>query len=37
MDRFAVRRDGATVVVDVDKMYRSDSNDAEWEAAVVTL
>jgi Rieske Fe-S protein len=37
MDRFAVRRDGATVVVDVDKMYRSDRNAAEWEGAVVTL
>jgi Rieske Fe-S protein len=37
MDRFAVRRDGDTVVVDVDKMYRSDRNAAEWEAAVVTL
>jgi nitrite reductase/ring-hydroxylating ferredoxin subunit len=37
MDRFAVRRDSDTVVVDVDKMYRSDRNPAEWEAAVVTL
>ncbi|HYL21463.1 MAG TPA: Rieske (2Fe-2S) protein [Gemmatimonadales bacterium] len=37
MDRFAVRRDGDTVVVDVDKMYRSDRNAAEWESAVVTL
>ena len=37
MDRFAVRRDAATIVVDVDKMYRSDKNAAEWEAAVVTL
>jgi len=37
MDRFAVRRDAATIVVDVDKMYRSDKNAGEWEAAVVTL
>jgi Rieske Fe-S protein len=37
MDRFAVRRDGATIVVDVDKMYKSDRNAPEWEAAVVTL
>lgn len=37
MDRFAVRRDTDTVIVDVDKMYRSDRNTAEWEAAVVSL
>jgi len=37
MDRFAVRRDAATVVVDVDKMYRSDRNSSEWGAALVTL
>ena len=37
MDRCAVRRDAATIVVDVDKMYRSDKNAGEWEAAVVTL
>jgi Rieske Fe-S protein len=37
MDRFAIRRDRAMVVVDVDEMYRSDRNSAEWEAAVVTL
>ncbi|PYO41281.1 MAG: hypothetical protein DMD33_14485 [Gemmatimonadetes bacterium] len=37
MDRFAVRRDGDTIVVDVDKMFRSDRNAAEWAAAVVAL
>jgi len=37
MDRFAVRRDGDTIVVDVDKMFRSDRNAAEWEAAVVMV
>ena len=37
MDRLAVRRDGATIVVDIDKMYRSDRNSAEWEAAVVPV
>ena len=37
MDRFAVRRDGGTIVVDVDKLYRSDENAADWAAAVVGL
>jgi len=37
MDRFAVRRDGDTIVVDVDKMFRSDRNAAEWAAAVVMV
>jgi nitrite reductase/ring-hydroxylating ferredoxin subunit len=37
MDRFSVRRDGDNIVVNVDKMYRSDRNSAEWEGAVVTL
>jgi Rieske Fe-S protein len=37
MDRLAVRRDATTIVVDVDNMYRSDRNSAEWEAAVVSL
>jgi len=32
-----VRRDGDTIVVDVDKMFRSDRNAAEWEAAVVMV
>jgi len=30
-------RDGDTIVVDVDKMFRSDRNAAEWAAAVVAL
>lgn len=37
MDRFAVRRDGQLVVVDVDKMYRSDRDAAEWQSAVLAL
>jgi Rieske Fe-S protein len=37
MDRFAVRRDGDTIVVDVDTVYRSDQNAADWAAAIVTL
>jgi len=37
MDRFAVRRDGATIVVDVDKVFKSDVDAAGWAAAVVPL
>ena len=37
MDRLGIRRDGATVIVDVNKFYREDQNPAEWAAAVVTL
>lgn len=37
MDRFGVRRDGANVVVDVDKFYRQDKNPAEWAAAAIAL
>jgi nitrite reductase/ring-hydroxylating ferredoxin subunit len=37
MDRFAVRRDAGTIVVDVDKLYRSDQNAADWAAAVVAV
>lgn len=35
MDRLAIRRDGAEVVVNLDVMYRSDRQAAEWGAAVV--
>jgi Rieske Fe-S protein len=37
MDRFAVRRDGANLIVDLDRLYQQDDNPAEWGAAVVTL
>jgi len=37
MDRFAVRRDGEKVVVDLDKLYQQDSDPAEWKAAVILL
>lgn len=37
MDRLGIRRDGATVIVDVNEFYREDKNPAEWAAAVVTL
>jgi Rieske Fe-S protein len=37
MDRFGIRRDGANVVVDVDKFYRQDQNAAEWDSAFLAL
>ena len=37
MDRFAVRREGETIVVDIDKLYRQDQDAAEWKAAVIQL
>jgi len=35
MDRFGIRRDGANVVVEVERFYRQDKNPAEWESALV--
>ena len=37
MDRFAVRRAGDTVVVDVATLIQSDTQKAKWEAAAVLL
>jgi Rieske Fe-S protein len=37
MDRFAVRRDGDTIVVNLDALYREDENAAQWAAAFVML
>lgn len=37
MDRFAIRHDGQKVVVNLDKLFRSDRQKAEWDAAAVTL
>lgn len=37
MDRFAVRRDGDKVVVDLDKLYQQDKNAAEWKAAFIQV
>jgi len=37
MDRFAITRDGTTLRVDLDLLYRSDESPAEWSAAVVAL
>ncbi|HEY7234516.1 MAG TPA: Rieske (2Fe-2S) protein [Gemmatimonadaceae bacterium] len=35
MDRFAVRRDGDNVVVDLDKLYQQDKDPANWKAALI--
>jgi hypothetical protein len=37
MDRFSVRRDGATVVVDLDALHKQDADPAGWSAAFVHL
>lgn len=37
MDRLAIRRDGTSVAVDVDVMYKQDEDRAGWEGAVVTI
>jgi len=37
MDRLAVRLDGGSLVVDVDKMFQSDKDPAGWAAATVTI
>ena len=37
MDRLAVRREGATLVVDVDSVIQQDENQAAWSGAVVNL
>jgi nitrite reductase/ring-hydroxylating ferredoxin subunit len=35
MDRLAVRRDGATLVVDIDSLIQQDEHPQEWAAAFV--
>jgi nitrite reductase/ring-hydroxylating ferredoxin subunit len=37
MDRFAVRRNGSSLIVDVSRLIQSDTQKAQWEAAVVAL
>lgn len=37
MDRFAIQRQGANVVIDVDKMYEEDENEAEWKTAFIKV
>jgi Rieske Fe-S protein len=37
MDRFAVKRSGQTIVVDVSRLIQSDTQKAQWEAAAIVL
>lgn len=37
LDRFAVRSEGAQLLVNLDLLYREDKNAAEWSAAFVDL
>jgi nitrite reductase/ring-hydroxylating ferredoxin subunit len=37
MDRFAIQRQDAQLIVDVDKMFKQDEDGTAWTAAVVTL
>ena len=37
LDRFPIRAEGASVVVSIDKVFRSDQNQAGWQAAHVEL
>jgi nitrite reductase/ring-hydroxylating ferredoxin subunit len=37
MDRLPIRRVGEELIVDVDKIYQQDDNQAEWTAAVVPV
>ena len=37
MDRLAVTRDGATVVVDLDRLFKQDVDPTGWNAAMVKV
>jgi Rieske Fe-S protein len=37
LDRFAIRKDGNNVMVNLDKLYQEDDDETEWKAAVVTV
>jgi hypothetical protein len=37
MDRFAVKRAGDRLVVDLDRLFRSDQQPQDWGAAAVSL
>lgn len=37
LDRFAVRQEGATVVANLDRLFKQDENQAEWSAAFITI
>jgi nitrite reductase/ring-hydroxylating ferredoxin subunit len=37
LDRFAIRRDADAVVVDLDRVFRSDKDPAGWDSAIITV
>lgn len=37
LDRFAVRKDGANVVANLDKLFKQDDDQADWSAAFITI
>ncbi|MBA2685890.1 MAG: Rieske (2Fe-2S) protein [Gemmatimonadaceae bacterium] len=37
MDRLAIQRQGPTLIVDLDKMFKEDEDGAAWTAAVISL
>ncbi len=37
MDRLPIRREGGTVIVDAERIFESDKDQAGWTAAVVTV
>jgi Rieske Fe-S protein len=37
LDRLAIRRDGANIVVNLDKAYQEDENEAAWKSAFVAI
>lgn len=37
MDRFAVTRDGANIVADLDRLFQQDKDAADWSAAFITV
>ena len=37
LDRLAIRKDGANVVVNLDKVYQEDEEEAAWKAAFVAI
>jgi Rieske Fe-S protein len=37
MDRFALKRSGDTIVVDVSKLIQADTSKAQWDAAALVL
>jgi nitrite reductase/ring-hydroxylating ferredoxin subunit len=37
LDRFALRRDGGTILVNLDALYREDKEGAQWAAAFIEV